>query len=185
VPVKRYRNAPMDADADPLLQKRVWMRVVAVTVALAALPAAATIYKCEGTSGSPVYQDEPCPAGKELRDFDRDPPTMSVMPVTPPGGSTTRQTLPASPSPPAKIKSGARIKPAAVNGHPADRKFLTPGINEGEVVTRVGAPDIKSGGNGRKVTRWTYLPAPEDPGTITTLTFEHGRLVEVERKVVK
>jgi hypothetical protein len=44
---------------------------------------------------------------------------------------------------------------------------------------------MKSGGNGRKIARWSYLPAPEDPGTITTLTFEHGRLVEVERKVVK
>jgi len=29
------------------------------------------------------------------------------------------------------------------------------------------------------------LPVPEDAQTITTLTFEHGRLVEVERKVVK
>jgi len=37
---------------------------------------------------------------------------------------------------------------------------------------------------GRKTVRWTYLPAPEDPSTITTLTFELGRLVEVERKVV-
>ena len=34
---------------------------------------------------------------------------------------------------------------------------------------------MKSGGDGRKTARWTYLPAPEDPATITTLTFENGR----------
>ena len=44
---------------------------------------------------------------------------------------------------------------------------------------------MKSGGSGRKIARWTYLPVPEDAHTLTTLTFEHGRLVEVERKVVK
>ena len=58
-----------------------------------------------------------------------------------------------------------------------------PGIGEGEVVARVGRPDMSSG-NGRKTVRWTYLPVPEDPGTITTLTFELGRLVQVERKVI-
>jgi hypothetical protein len=29
------------------------------------------------------------------------------------------------------------------------------------------------------------MPVPEDPGTITTLTFELGRLVQVERKVIR
>jgi hypothetical protein len=152
---------------------------------MATFPATATIYKCEGPGGTPVYQDEPCRGGKELRDFDKDPPTVSVMPLSPPVGTTTRQTLPAAPSAQPKIKTGARIKPPPPVGNPADRKFLAPGINEGEVVTRIGAPNMKSGGNGRKVARWTYLPVPEDPGTITTLTFEHGRLVEVERKIVK
>jgi hypothetical protein len=42
-----------------------------------------------------------------------------------------------------------------------------------------------STGAGRKTVRWTYLPAPEDPSTITTLTFELGRLIQVERKVVR
>jgi hypothetical protein len=41
-----------------------------------------------------------------------------------------------------------------------------------------------SSGAGRKTMRWTYLPAPEDPQTVTTLTFDLGRLIEVERKVV-
>jgi hypothetical protein len=59
-----------------------------------------------------------------------------------------------------------------------------PGIGEGEVVARVGRPDMSTGA-GRKTVRWTYLPVPEDPATITTLTFELGRLVEVERKVIR
>jgi len=175
----------MDMKANRLHRRRASLGMAIAMLAITSVPAAATIYKCQGANGAPVYQDEPCPAGTELRDFDKDPPTVSVMPLTPPVGTTTRQSLPPPASPPAKIKSGARVKAPVVTGNPSDRKFLAPGINEGEVLTRVGTPDIKSGGNGKKIARWTYLPVPEDPGTITTLTFEHGRLVEVERKVVK
>jgi len=175
----------MDTKGNSLDRTHAWIAALAAALAIVSLPAFATIYKCQGANGAPVYQDEPCPSGKELRDFDKDPPTVSVMPVTPPVGSTTRQTLPPVPSSAPKIKSGARVKAPQISGNPADRKFLAPGINEGEVLTRLGPPDLKSGGNGRKIARWTYLPVPEDRGTITTLTFEHGRLVEVERKVVR
>jgi hypothetical protein len=175
----------MDMTANELHRGRAWMAaVITLTLAAAATSASATIYKCQGDNGAPVYQDEPCRAGKELRDFDKDPPTVSIMPLGPAAGTTTRQTLPAT-QPAVKIKTGARSKPSAPAGNPSDRKFLAPGINEGEVITRVGPPDMKSGGSGRKIARWTYLPVPEDAQTITTLTFEHGRLVEVERKVVK
>ena len=175
----------MDTKANRVHPARAWMAAV-ITLALAIVPtlAAATIYKCQGDNGAPIYQDEPCRTGKELRDFDKDPPTVSVMPLGPAAGTTTRQTLPAT-QPAAKIKTGARSKSSAPMGNPSERKFLAPGVNEGEVITRVGAPDMKSGGSGRKIARWTYLPVPEDAQTITTLTFEHGRLVEVERKVVK
>jgi hypothetical protein len=155
-------------------------------VALVA-PAHATIYKCDGPDGTPVYQDNPCPAGKELRDFDKDPPTVSVMPLVPaPGARTdTRETLPAKPATDkAKLAPKGKAAPAS-NANAAERKFLAPGINEGQVLARLGPPDMKSGGGTRKTARWTYLPAAEDPGTLTTLTFESGRLVEVERKVVR
>ena len=86
----------------------------------------------------------------------------------------------------AKAKTGAKIKAgSATPVNAAERKFIAPGINDGEVMARLGPPDMKSGGGTRKTARWTYLPAPDDPGTVTTLTFESGRLVEVERKVVK
>ncbi len=120
----------MDTKAKRLHLAHGWMAaMITLTLAIVPTPAAGTIYKCQGDNGAPIYQDEPCRAGKELRDFDKDPPTVSVMP----------------------------LGPAA----------------------------MKSGGSGRKIARWTYLPVPEDAQTITTLTFEHGRLVEVERKVVK
>ena len=161
------------------------LSAIALALCAAATPVAATVYKCMGVDGAPVYQDSPCPAGKELRDFDKDPPTVSVMPLGPLPGTTTRQALPPA-EPKTKAKSTTtKSKQAAPSGKPAERKFLAPGINEGEVIMRIGPPDMKSGGGTRKVARWTYLPAPEDPSTITTLTFEHGRLVEVERKVVK
>ena len=43
---------------------------------------------------------------------------------------------------------------------------------------------MKSGGNGRKVARWTYLPDPRDPQTLTTIVLETGVVVDVERKVM-
>lgn len=159
-----------------------------------ASPAHATIYKCEGPGGTPVYQDSPCPAGKELRDFDKDPPTVSVMPLVPPQDAGSRDGAPPKASadkprsaPKTKAPSAASpAAPAAAGaGSATERRFLAPGINEGQVLARLGPPDMKSGGGTRKTARWTYLPAPEDPGTLTTLTFESGRLVEVERKVVK
>ncbi len=150
-------------------------------------PAAATIYKCAGPDSTPVYQDNPCPAGMELRDFDKDPPTVSVMPLVPApsAGTGTRETLPAK-SPADKAKPAPKGKTASASGaSAAERKFLAPGINESQVLARLGPPDMKSGGGNRKTARWTYLPAADDPGTLTTLTFESGRLVEVERKVVR
>ena len=44
---------------------------------------------------------------------------------------------------PCPVERPCRAGGAAVSGHPAERKFLAPGINEGEVLTRVGVPDIK------------------------------------------
>ena len=53
------------------------------------------------------------------------------------------------------------------------------------VIASVGTPDMKSGGGSRKIARWTYLPSARDPQTLTTVLFEYGKIVEVERKVVR
>jgi hypothetical protein len=142
----------------------------------------AGLYKCARDDGAVSYQEDPCPAGKELRDFQRDPAPVSVIPFRLAPEPDARTAAPA-----ARAGDGATPKPrksAERQGNPAERKFLAPGIGEGEVIARVGRPDMSTSG-GRKIVRWTYLPAPEDPATITTLTFEMGRLVEVERKVVR
>lgn len=150
---------------------------------LIAAPATAGLYKCAKDDGSVTYQEDPCPAGKELRDFERDPANVSVVPFR-----LLPDVQPSTAPPPdvsSRERGGGRKSRKGVErqGNPAERKFLAPGIGEGEVVARVGRPDMSTSG-GRKTVRWTYLPAPEDPSTITTLTFELGRLVEVERKVV-
>lgn len=157
---------------------------LAASVALALGPtqSSAGVYKCSRDDGTVMYQEDPCPAGRELRDFERDPATVSVVPfrVAP----ETRLVAPRAPTPRAAAERKSSRKSVERTGNPAERKFLVPGIGEGEVVARVGRPDMSTGG-GRKIVRWTYLPVPEDPGTITTLTFELGRLVEVERKLIR
>ena len=155
---------------------------LALPLALAAALAHAGIYKCERDDGSVTYQEDPCPPGRELRDFDRDPPSVSVVPFRIPATTDTEHAAkPAAARASAESKSRKRDERP---GNAAERKFLIPGISEGEVVARVGRPDLSSGG-GRKTIRWTYLPVPDDPQTVTTLTFEFGRLIEVERKVVR
>jgi hypothetical protein len=66
---------------------------------------AAQLYKCEGDAGIPVYQDAPC-NGRELRNFAADPAPVSVLPMPPPKGATTRLTAPAPAPKPAILPSG-------------------------------------------------------------------------------
>jgi len=162
--------------------RRGWI-LFALALGLAlAFPARAGLYKCGRADGTVIYQEDPCPAGTELRDFERDPATLSVVPFRIAPGTQTR-TLPREK--PVKAASERKSRrDAERRGNASERKFLMPGIGEGEVVARGGRPDMSTGA-GRKIVRWTYLPVPEDPGTITTLTFELGRLIEVERKVIR
>ena len=150
-------------------------------------PAAAGLFNCARDDGSVTYQEDPCPPGKELRDFQRDPASVSVVPFrlipTPDTSAPAPAAAPPSTTHAAKGDRTSR-KSSERTGNPAERKFLIPGIGEGEVVARIGRPDMTTGA-GRKTQRWTYMPVPEDPATITTLTFEMGRLVQVERKVVR
>jgi hypothetical protein len=152
----------------------------------------ATIYKCLLDHGGVFYQDAPCAPGRELRDFDKDPANVSVVPfgspATPRSGTGARP--PAKPAgtrserPTASPSQARAKKPAIRAGDPGQRKFLRPGMSEGEVVARVGEPDMTSSRN-RKGTRWTYMPVPEDAHTLTHLTFEHGKLTDIERKVIR
>jgi hypothetical protein len=177
------------------------IRLVAMlALALAPPAASATIYKCLLDDGGVFYQDAPCAPGRELRDFDKDPATVSVVPFQQPpsaagqsasasggkangkarnGGASAKANGKVVPKPEAKS-----AKKSAERGDPTQRKFLRPGMSEGEVVARVGPPDMTSSGT-RKGARWTYMPVAEDPNTITNLQFDNGRVVEVERKVLR
>ena len=179
--------------ARPTGRKRFAARLARLIAAAAILatPVAtwAGLYKCAVDDGNVTYQQDPCPPGKELRDFDRDPANVSVVPFAVSPGALPRtkaaRAAASRDSLPAQRDSAERKsrKQAESRGNAAERKFLFPGISEGEVVARVGRPDMSTG-SGRKTSRWTYMPAPDDPSTITTLTFQFGRLIEVERKVI-
>jgi hypothetical protein len=163
----------------------------ALLLLVAGVPAAhAGVFKCLRDDGGVFYQEAPCPPGRELRDFSRDPANVSVVPfaVPSPAPGARKATKPsrAAADKPAHAASAERRarKPAPPRGDPAQRRFLRPGMTEAEVMARVGPPDMTAA-HGRKSRRWTYMPVPEDRDTITNVIVENGVVAEVERKVIR
>jgi hypothetical protein len=152
-------------------------------LAVAWLPAHADVYKCAGTDSTPIYQEMPCDKGKELRNFQTDPPEITVLPGTPTGSS---------PRPPAKQEKDAKNAAAAgkakaaATATPRDdaqRKFAHAGMTEAEVRALLGPPDVTSGSGHTR--RWQYMPSAGDPDTITALTMADGVVTMVERRIVR
>jgi hypothetical protein len=161
--------------------------VAAVSIAVLAAGhagrAAAGIYKCMVEGNAPVYQEGPCPPGKELRNFDTDPPEVSVIPFRVVPDLPPSAVAPKAAGAPTATKADKKAAaPAGID--PTQRKFIVPGMGEGEVMAKIGAPDMTTGGKGSKSARWSYLPVPADPKTITTVVFDFGKVILVERKVV-
>jgi hypothetical protein len=147
--------------------------------------AAAGVYKCVDVDGKQtIYQDSPCLPGRELRNFDTEPAELSVIPFRVVPDAPPVQAAPKPGKAPPVAKSDKK-NGTAPNVDIAQRKFIVAGMSEGEVVARIGAPDITRGGKGSKSSRWSYLPAPGDPQTITSLVFDYGIVTQVERKTVK
>jgi hypothetical protein len=151
---------------------------------IATASGAADVYKCAGEGGVPVYQEMPCGPAKELRNFQTDPPEITVLPsqravATPPDAIKS--------APPKTAKADKDSKPgrAAVARDASERMHLRLGMTESEVTARLGSPDMTVGAKNAPSPRWTYMPAPGDPETITTLMFAKGVLVDIERKIVK
>jgi len=145
----------------------------------AAQPAHAAVYKCANEKGGVVYQDIACPPGRELRNLDADPSTLSVVPGTP---------VPAAKSTSAPAAKPARVRTGTVKikgGNPAERKFIQAGMSEAEVILKVGRPDVEAKGRGKQGHRWSYMPTAGDVDTLTTLTLAGGKVTHVERKVVR
>jgi hypothetical protein len=154
-------------------------------LALALLPQdAQAVYKCAGAGAAPIYQDDPCPPGKELRNFDTDPPNLSIVPGQT-GNAAPRQAPPPRARTSSEPKSAKAEKQAKVRGNPAARKHVRVGMSQGEVIAHLGAPDVTAGNKQKHSLRWTWLPADGDPDTITTVTLVNGAVADVERKVVK
>jgi len=144
--------------------------------------AAASVFKCAVDKGPVIYQDVPCSAGQELRNFDTDPPALTVLPASP--GAAV----------PATAKSGSErvdksgrdnARQQADERKAGERKFVRSGMTEAEVLQRLGRPDVTTGGSRKSGRRWAYLPRSGDPDTMTTLTLQGGSVVDVERKVVR
>jgi hypothetical protein len=71
----------------------------------------------------------------------------------------------------------------------SERKFIHDGMTEGEVLVKIGKPDRESdvSGGGAVIAerKWTYLPAPGDQQTVTTITIREGKVTHVERQVIR
>jgi hypothetical protein len=160
------------------------LRTTLAAWALAPLLTHADVYKCAGEGGIPVYQEMPCAAGKELRNFQIDPPEITVLPAP---RATTASPAPKDlatrdAKPGGDAKSGKPVRPA---GDASERKHAHVGMTEAEVLARLGSPDVTTGNAKSGSIRWTYLPADGDPETITALVLTKGTVTDVERKVVK
>lgn len=170
---------------NPGRARAAWRRLGAVVAAavIAATPEAgalgAVVHKCADPAGGIVYQDRPC--GPEALAADSSSvPMLSVVP------GTRDSKIVSAPRPPPAIRARPertrRAEPA--RGDPQERRHLRAGMSEGEVLARIGPPDLTSG-KGRRQTRWTWMPVASDPDTITAVLFDTGRVVEIERTVVK
>jgi hypothetical protein len=144
----------------------------------------ATLVKCRGDQGSVLYQDAPCKPGMELRNFDTDPATVSVVPFAPAAAPP-----PPAAAPRARVARVSRQPEEKISsGRAAERRFIRTGMSESEVIRRIGKPEVDAGTNRNKRKdgkRWSYLPAAGDPDTITTITIVGGQVADVERKIVR
>jgi hypothetical protein len=70
-----------------------------------------------------------------------------------------------------------------------ERGFITKGLQEGEVMLRIGKPDhealVKDVKGKPEEKTWSYFPHSRDPQTLTTITLVGGVVVDVDRKVVR
>jgi hypothetical protein len=165
--------------------RRIALRLGCTVWVFVASGAGADVYKCAGEGGIPVYQEMPCGAGKELRNFQVDPPEITILPAQRPGNAAPNG-IREAPARNARADKDARpAKAAAPAANAAERAHVRLGMSEGEVLAKLGHPDVTIGARNVVSPRWTYMPAPGDPETVTTLTFAKGHLVDIERKVVK
>ncbi len=150
------------------------------------LAGAAEVYKCAGDSKTPVYQEMPCPPGRELRNFQTDPPEITVLPGPVRGNPAPAATGDAARRDARPARETAAASPAKPSKADAsERRHARAGMTQGEVLAKLGSPDMTGTRKNGKQARWTWLPADGDPETITTLVLVDGIVTEVERRIMK
>ena len=163
--------------------------LIGLLTLFAALPSAAALVKCAEGKGGVVYQDTPCQPGKELRDLEADPATLSIVPgiPVPAAAGAPRAKASSASSAPGKRTTSTRTTAHRIRtGNAAERRFIRLGMSEAEVVMRIGRPDVQAKGHGKTGgRRWSYLPAAGDAETLTTLTLAGGQVVDVERRIAR
>jgi hypothetical protein len=165
--------------SSPSPRHRRVLHAAGAALAFAAAHALGAVHKCAGAGGI-VYQDRPCGAGASADDGAIAEAPLSVLPAPSPARTIERREATAKPL----RQERARRREPVHEGNPAERRHLRVGMSEGEVIARVGPPDLTTG-KGRRQARWTWMPVPGDPDTITVVLFDVGRAVEIERTVVK
>ena len=113
----------------------------------------------------------------------QDPATVSVIPFD----AAPRRSKPRRADGRSRLQQSRQAQvdaDQATRRRVIERRHVKDGMSDGEVLSRLGPPDLQSGKTGRKM-RWTYLPAPGDPQTVTLLRFEDGRVVAVERTTLR
>jgi hypothetical protein len=160
--------------------------VLAAAAVAVATSADADVYKCKGDGDTPVYQESPCPPGKQLRNFQTDPPEITVLPGRQKGGNVPPAKAAATPEKPATAEKAAKPDPGAKGKFdPAERASARVGMSESEVLAKFGPPDVTSNSPSRRQLRWTWLPADGDPDMVTTVTITDGIVTDLERRTVK
>jgi hypothetical protein len=185
--VKRFSDASGFCDVQHASGMFMWIAHTLIVLALIASPTRAAMVKCQGVGGpgSVIYQDVPCAAGKELRNFDTDPANVSIVPaiVPRPSASSPEKSGHVSRTTARAAHPERRSTSKRAEGNPAERKHISSGMAQGEVLARIGKPNVVSGG--RKAKNWVYFPAPGDESTMTTLSMSDGRVARVDRKVMR
>ena len=152
------------ADRPPTMHAVARFSFCLVAVALAVVPSGtrAEVYKCAGEGAIPVYQEVPCAKGRELRNFQTDPPEITILPAP------SR----ANPAPSAAknatandAKSGKDAKPgkSTTAGDASERKLIRTGMTEGKVLAKLGYPDMTTGGKNGAAARWPLPRGPPGP----------------------
>jgi hypothetical protein len=155
-----------------------------LALAVASSAARADVYKCAGEGPVPIYQEAPCAKGKELRNFQTDPPEITILPApsraSPPPAAAKTAT-----ASDAKVVKDAKPGKSSTAGDASERKLIRPGMTEAEVRAKLGYPDMTTGGKNGAAARWTYMPVQGDPETITSVTLFKGAVTEIDRKIVR